>query len=184
MDSYTILYFLDQLCETNLINQLTQNQLQENWAEMERLIQNKLCLENQKPSTEFQNKIIAIRNLQFSLIQRNDESVRHTIAQLEKLEENMMLLISKLQYNNPIRAKIRLVATSLSQVKENLKKIALLEMKQIIVFLLSAEIVDTELNDLLKRIKINYRFFLGYEVSEGLELNTFSQIVYKKIVFL
>ncbi len=183
MDDYAILYLLDQLCETNLINQLNQNQMQENWSEMERLIQNKLNLGQQKPSFPFQSKIIALREFQYTLIQRNNGSVRHTLTQLEKLEESMMLVISKSRYDNPIRAKLRLVATYLSQVKENLRKIALLEMKQIIVSLLSQisiETIDTELNDLLKRIKIDYRFFLGYEVLEGEEINTFSQIVYKR----
>lgn len=182
MDSYTIL-LLDQLCEPNLINQLFQYQSQQNWSEMKQLIQNKLSLVEKQSSSQFQSRIIATRDIQYTLIQRINGSIRHTLAQLEKLEESIMLVINKLPSNDSMRGKLRLFATFLSQVKENLKQIALLEMKQIITSLISqisTEIIDIQLNDLLQRIKINYRFFLGYEVLEGEELDTFSQISYKR----
>lgn len=182
MDKYTILYLLEEMCDRDFIKQLNQKQIEQKLSEMEQLFQDKLSLSIPKSSLNSQNSIIAIRDLQCRLIQKNNESVRQTLTQLEELEENIMIMLRRTQYDNSMRTKLRLIGTTLSQTKENIKKIALLEMEQIVIQLLTQTSIETiHIQILLQLVKLNYRYYLGYDFLEETDIiESFFQIEYAK----
>lgn len=163
MNQFTILFLLEQLCDSAFILQLKQA---ENWQIGRELFENKLNVE--QPITNISDSlIIAIRNFQCRLIQKNEESALLTLAQLEQLEEHILLMIQAIPFKDPINTKLKLIDAVLLDVKEKIKKMALLEIKQVIILLMTKLTIDEmQLNNLFKHIKINYRYFLGYDTMD------------------
>ncbi len=187
MDRYAIINVTKQLCEKETIDLLKQYISLETFEQIDQFI--KKLFENEKTLSPFQNEKIIIRDFQYHLIQQNGMSSFHALAQLESIEETILLILTNKEEITEITFhNLELILTIInSEIKNNIYKIANLEIKYFILKSMQ-KIISTEgpihiqFEQLLKIRTLNYRYLLGYELIEETipELETYSQSSFYK----
>lgn len=177
MDKFTILFFLEQLCEKEMMRQI--NQSHHDSMAIKNLMQ--IAFSKEPHITQATSFPIAMRDFEYRLIQANYESVRCALTQLNALDESIMLIMPNLSKDSLY--KLKLIEVLLLDTERDIKKIALLEMKQVIVQLMHQLSIDETLSYLLQHDKINYRYFLGYETTSSNDI-IYYQTAYRKCHYI
>ena len=186
MDKYTIIDAIKQLCEKETIGLLKQYINLENFETIEQLI--KMKFETQKTISHLKSEKIIIRDFQYHLIQQNEMSIFSTLEQLETLEETIYIIVQNKEKITKITLhNLNLTLTLIAEIKDNISKIASLQIKQCITTLIkqfACNIHPTtiEFNQLLNAKTQNYRYLLGYELIEETipELESYSQCCFAR----
>lgn len=169
MTKYTFFKMIEQIYEkkiTETLQHLVQNQ---EFEKVEHLLDQ--LYQNIQPTQELLNEVVERRRLKYQFILKNQNSIMSTLKQTSQIEE--ILTITFGQSHHPT---VSLLLTCLGDFKKTFKRLAQLELKQIIM-LLSFEtytkdeiLLAQKFEQLLKSVRIDYRYLLGYDSIIGEEI--------------
>ena len=117
----------------------------------------------------------AIREQVYQIIMKQN-SIRIAYTKLQELEETLMILQIHPNLSKKDVCDINLICVCLSHFSKLLNQLVNLEMKQILTILIlndnqKKETVIENFNHLLRSIKINYSYFLGFNSINGFSNN-------------
>lgn len=138
---------------------------------------------SEEASTDLSIPISIIkRDLQYQLIEENKGAIYKVLSPLEQIEENVAIIsFHRSQLTEKIWSHLSLINICLSELKQEIEKLAYLQFKQVVVRLVlelhfqNNMISSSQITDLLKKTILDYKTLLGYETQIETATNNYME---------